>query len=120
MNSISRLWKSIPYKVLLFGPWLIGVAGDWSNKLVMVLNHGQMPVRWPGTFCDPEDIGHDFVHACMVPGTHLKALADIITTHRGVMSIGDVLLDTSEWAFYPALAIWVALMIKNYSTRIGS
>lgn len=112
--------KSIPHKIFLFGPWLIGELGDWCNKLVMVVNHGQMPVRWPGTICDPEDIGRDFVHACMVEGTHLKVLADIITTHKGVMSIGDVLLDASDWMFWPALAIWVALMIRDNSTRNGS
>lgn len=118
--SALKFIKSIPYKTLLFGPWLIGVLGDYSNKLVMVLNHGQMPVRWPGTVCDPTDMEHDFVHACMVEGSHLKVLADIITTHRGVMSVGDMLLDAGDWLFWPAAAIWVALMIKDYSTHKGS
>lgn len=125
MNSISRLLKCIPYKVLLFGPWLLGVAGDWSNKLVMVVNGGTMPVRLPapllaGAACTQDDFGHDFIHSCYTQATHLKVLADIWTLHKGVYSLGDFLLDANDWLFWPGLAIWVALMIKNYSTRIGS
>lgn len=119
---ISRI-KAIPYKFFLFGPYLIQEIGSGLNHIVMVANGGQMPVKLPWLpieACTQEDFGHDFIHTCLTSHSHLKWLADIWTEHHGIFSLGDMLLDVSDFTLWPCLIIWATLMIYKHTTQNGS
>lgn len=80
----------------------------------MMANGGQMPVLFPGG-CpapDPDEVP-DILHVCMTSATHLKVLCDIIVSHSGISSIGDVLIDAADFCFWPAVIIWGTLMIYD-------
>lgn len=79
----------------------------------MAINHNQMPVFMPGGVCDPAAYIRDMRHACMNASTHLKFFADWIFTGREVKSIGDICIDVYEASFFPALYIWIVLMIRD-------
>ena len=107
----------IPYKALLFGPWLALGIGFLSNAIVMGLNHG-MPVLVPATspdgFFDPDD----WTHTPMTTSTHLKFLGDwIMINGQGIASPGDFGLWAWGLTWQAALAIWVALVIKDYNEK---
>lgn len=110
----------IPYWPLLVGPQLLFAFGFLLNAFVMGINHGQMPVLWPGGVCDSSNFIHDTMHSCMNQSTHLKFLADwIVIKGLGVASPGDFF----EWAFEsivgPCYFAWVALIIKNHNEYRG-
>lgn len=91
-------------------PIVIGYAGNLSNQAVLLANGGKFPVsinakRQNGW---ADDNGYlDKVHVVMTSHTHLNALADILDyKSQGIMSVGDVLLDLSEWLFAFAPFVW--------------
>jgi hypothetical protein len=49
----------------------------------------------------------------MTAATRLKILCDWINVHDGIESLGDIALDLAEAIFYPAVAVWAALMIRS-------
>jgi hypothetical protein len=91
-------------------------AGFTLNVLVMAANKGQMPVLVPGG-CQPDFFADDFIHGCMVAGTHLKFLADWIVRHKGIASPGDFLMWGGEDAFWPSLVTWIAFIIKDFNKK---
>jgi|SRR5579885_2401006 len=110
MKTLLKI-LNIPYWYLLFGPSLMLAAGFAMNEIVMAFNNGQMPVLAPGG-C-PKDGLESWIHVCMTPATHLKFLADWIVLHNGIASPGDFLIWGWDAIFWPALAVWVALTIKD-------
>lgn len=92
----------------LIAPILLMGLGTACNQLVMLVNHGQMPVFVPN--CDI--FNFDIRHTCMTPETHLKFLADWTKMPGFTESIGDVFIDLGDWLSYPfllfcILTIWV-------------
>lgn len=81
------------------------------NFIVMGVNQGQMPVLWPSSV--PWD--SDGIHSVMTSASHLKFLADwLVIRGLGIASIGDLLEWTYGLTVIPALAAWVALVLKDY------
>jgi hypothetical protein len=102
----------IPYWYLLVGPTALFVIGFALNVLVMVANKNQMPVLIPGGYTDllnPDDV----FHTAMKASTHLKIIADWICISGGVASPGDFFIWAYDATFIPALAAWLALVIKD-------
>lgn len=115
-----KFFSRIPYKILLIGPAVSFALGYAMNKTVLALNHGMMPVLDPGG-CDPADFIGDTVHVCMQAGTHLNALADWVVMHSngsvGVASPGDLFIWLHQYAFWPCLVAWAALMVRDRQAR---
>jgi hypothetical protein len=104
----------IPYKYLLFAPWVSLAIGFVLNSLAIAANHGQMAVLWPGGCADAQAFASDAIHTCMTPATHWNVISDwIVVNHYGVVSPGDLFLWASEYTKLPALYIWIALIIKD-------
>jgi hypothetical protein len=115
----SKLSSYIPYWYILGIPiamWCIGIS---LNRVEMAINHGQMPVHWPGLRPCPWDFDDDMVHSCMDKATRLKILADWIPItfngeYKGMMSLGDVLVTPwDDFKDYFSL-IWLTLILRNY------
>lgn len=103
----------IPYSALLVGPWILYGIGAAMNMIIMGINHGQMPVLVVG--CSPDTMGDDLRHACMTSSTHLKFFCDWINLGNVVASVGDLFIWSWEVTYIPALAAWLALVIKDYN-----
>jgi hypothetical protein len=115
MGDIMRI--RIPYFYLLTFPAFMFGFGFILNAIVIALNHGQMPVQWPGG-CDPDTMGDDIIHSCMASATHLKFLADwIFIRGVGVASPGDLLLWAGRFTFMPSVYAWLALVIKDENRK---
>ncbi len=102
----------IPYWPLLLGPWLSLGLGFLLNFVVMGVNNGWMPVQVPG--CTGGEALSQ-IHRCMAHADHLKFLADwLVIRGLGIASIGDVF----EWAYqatqFPAMIIWLTLILKDH------
>ena len=109
----------IPYWPLLLGPGLLFGLGFLSNAIVMAVNHGQMPVLWPGG-CTPETMEGDLIHSCMTHATHLKFLADwVVIRGFGIASPGDFCEWAYEYIAMPAHLIWALLMIEKTGPKIS-
>lgn len=104
----------IPYWPLLIGPSLLFAFGFALNAFVMGINHGSMPVLWPGG-CTPDVMIGDTIHSCMTPFTHLKFLCDwIVVRGVGIASPGDFLELAYELIVIPSLVVWATLMIRDH------
>jgi hypothetical protein len=109
-------FPKIPYWPLLSGPTILFGVGFLMNAIAVGVNHGQMPVQYPGGSMagfSSVDSG-DVVHCAMTAATHLKVICDwILINGVGIASPGDCL----EWAFdatvMPCLYAWAALMIAD-------
>lgn len=115
MKTLLSKLRDIPYSYLLYGPALVYAVGFIMNMIVMVANHGQMPVLIPGGWVGacPIDPDADWIHSCMMPATHFKFLADWIVMHHGVASPGDFLEWLCDATFWPALVLWCGFSIKD-------
>lgn len=104
----------IPYWVFLFGPHLAFGLGFALNVLVMMVNHGKMPVYIPGGICFA-DVMEDPIHSCMVHQTHLKFLADwiFVRADNGIYSPGDFLEMIKAAVFPYNLVVWGTLVIHD-------
>ena len=106
--------------MLLVGPALLYGLGYFLNAFVCGINHGQMPVLFPGGDCSPAIfIAHgDPVHACMSAATHLKFLADwipMVTNGKleGMSSPGDFMEDAGLATFYPSLYLLLGTLVDK-------
>jgi hypothetical protein len=65
----------------------------------------------------PKDLGPDgmldTIHCLMVPGSHLKALADIFDFGISTMSIGDLLISLGEWLLTITPIMWLTLILRK-------
>jgi Family of unknown function (DUF5317) len=105
----------IPYWPVLFGPWISYALGFLFNVIAVVSNGGQMPVRWTGVCLADTIPMDDVVHVCMTHASHLKFLSDwILINGVGIASPGDFFIWAWGFSWMPALAIWIAFMIKNH------
>lgn len=105
----------IPHLSLLIGPTVLCYAGIAINAIVMGLNHGQMPVQWPGGCTD---FPQDFYHSCMTHATHLKFLCDWIAIKGlGIASPADMLIWGGEYLTAPAFLVWLTLVIKDHQAN---
>lgn len=129
----------IPYWQIIAIPFLLIAAGTSSNQAVLIANHGKFPVMVNpvqqkefqqkeqediqiGPFrvempkspavTDSEYLGDD-VHTVMGNNSRLKILADIINTHDGVMSVGDVFIMAGTWLWGFAPIVWLTLVLKK-------
>lgn len=110
----------IPYLPVLIGPYVAFATGFLMNAIVMGVNHATMPVLTPAgagaDFFDPEDL----VHGAMTSATHLKFLCDwIVIRGLGIASPGDFGIWACENTWLPAIAVWIALIIKDYNAKQG-
>jgi hypothetical protein len=108
-----RLLK-VPYWYLLAVPVMLFVSGFFMNKIAMASNGGAMPVLIYK--CSADDMEGDRRHICMTHDTHVKILCDWINVQGGIESLGDILLDGSEYTFWPFVFGWLVLIIKRFST----
>lgn len=105
----------IPYWYLLLGPTFLYYLGALFNLGVMALNHGQMPVLMPSDVAAA--VGFDSRHILMTHSTHLKFFCDWLNLgDYGVGSPGDLLVWLSEATKTTGLAVWAALIIKDYNS----
>lgn len=102
----------IPYKSLLFAPYVLVLLGIACNVAVQVANGQQMPVLPPSGDCSLIN-PHDVVHACMTQATHLKFLADGIMSNSGTESLGDFLQEFADTIQIPAALAWLTLTIRD-------
>ena len=100
---------------VLLAPPLLFLVGAALNQIVMAANHGLMPVQVQGG-CMP-GTGDGAGHVCMDANTHLKFLADWIQLHIGTASIGDTLIWLGDWLWYPAIFLWVGMMLERERNR---
>lgn len=110
----------IPYWPLLLGPSLAVGLGMLMNAVVIAANHHTMPVLV--TSCEQSSVGWamsgDNVHACMDQLSRFKFLADwFYIPGLGTASPGDFFEWASELAWYPSLAIWASLMIRDRNKK---
>lgn len=123
--NLVQLFKAIPYKSLLLGPTILFWVGAFMNKVTMAVNNGLMPVLVPGG-CPIDDNGKvvlvlDSTHSCMTSISHLKWLSDWINWHDVIASLGDCVIDVSNFLLLPFLFVAIALIIRDSKpTRIGS
>lgn len=101
----------IPYKSLLFGPYVLLLVGVLFNFLVTFTNGQQMPVLLPNGVCTTAHLGA--IHACMTHANHLKALGDIFVSNDGIKSAGDILQDLGTVLALPAFIAWLTLTIRD-------
>jgi hypothetical protein len=103
----------IPHLYLLVVPAAIHYFGILLNALVLAANNGQMPVLYPGG-CEV-NLTDIFIHTCMLPGSHLKFLADwMVINHVGIVSPGDLCIWSGTEMIIPALVAWACLMIHEH------
>ena len=111
MKTITFL-KAIPYKALLYSPYVLLTLGSALNRIVIAANGGFMPVLVPGG-CPTADGILDPIHSCLTATTHFKLLSDWLVYHSEISSLGDWLLDAGNFLGYPLIAAWVALVAKD-------
>lgn len=102
----------IPYKSLLFTPYVLVLLGIACNVAVQLANGQHMPVLPPGGNCSLLN-PHDAVHACMTQTTHLKFMADGIMSDRSIESLGDLFQDFANTIQVPAALAWLTLTIRD-------
>jgi hypothetical protein len=100
-------------------PWLIWVPlasylfGAALNAIVMTANQGLMPVQIPGgVFIDFARMD-DFRHVTMTSASHLKFLADWISTGNAKASIGDLFIWACDLVFPFCTGAWAALQFEK-------
>ena len=86
------------------------------NAIVMASNGGTMPVLYPSG-CSVDILGVDLWHSCFTHATHLKILCDWIPFTGGVYSLGDVFIEFWDLTMYPALAVWIALIVADVNRK---
>lgn len=106
----------IPRKLLFVGPSLCFVIGVAMNAIVMAANGGTMPVLYPSG-CSTDILGVDLWHSCFTHATHLKILCDWIPFTGGVYSLGDCFIELWDLFLYPALAVWIALLVSDLNRK---
>jgi hypothetical protein len=113
MSLLSRI-RSFPYKSLFFGPSLAHWAGVFANKIVMAVNGGFMPVQVAGG-CPADAIGGilDATHSCLTAASHLVLFADWLNFHKYTASLGDLLIDLGDAAFWPLLIAGILLLVRD-------
>ena len=120
-----RVLKQLRIGLLLL-PFFLVSAGTIANIAVVTANHGAMPVVIPAPIRfkfaqgdDPDLLTPgevmDKVHTVYDPkDIHLKVLCDWIQVPRfGVVSPGDLVLWTGEWASTPVFCFWLALLYAD-------
>jgi Family of unknown function (DUF5317) len=109
---------------ILAAPIAIGFIGAASNQAVLIANHDRFPVLLnavglqhaieSGIVVTGDDIIMiDETHCVMTSKTRLNFLADIFDFHSEWVSVGDMLLDLSDWLWHFCPAIWFALVIRK-------
>jgi hypothetical protein len=142
VNKLCKLFRASCLWILL-GPYVIFGLGAASNQAVLIANHGKFPVmmnarqldkiRHPGDLSNiinqllgenpiptvANDYMIDDVHCVMTKDTHLNFLADIFNQKDGIYSIGDFVLDLSEWLMGWTPFVWgVTLIGKAYRSEL--
>src|SRR5260221_1869027 len=110
----------IPYWPLLLGPSLCFMLGFFLNSLAVASNHGVMPVLTSN--CEVReaawDESGDSIHACMTKSSRLKIFSDwVFIPGLGTASLGDGLETIYDKGMFPALFIWIALIVKDRNSQ---
>ena len=95
---------------LLFAPIISGNFGESLNAIVTIANGGVMPVRHPSCLTDPTAMV-DGPHVCMTAASHIKFLADIITSNDGIRSLGDQFITLSGDIKIPCFILWLTIFL---------
>lgn len=119
MVNLRRFLMKVPHWYLLAIPTILIYLGGAMNILVMGVNHAKMPVLVPGGICDPDMYSGSLIHQCMTHASHLKFLADwinLVSSQGAIASPGDMIIDLGAYLFFPAIFIWVVLMVKEHNS----
>jgi hypothetical protein len=133
-----KFLRKFPYWYLIAVPALLFGLGVMSNQSVLVANHGKFPVmlsegmRYKYCHVDPEELVDipdiscakggqmiDETHSIMGPNSHLKVLSDIIPLGSTIYSIGDGLLELSQWLLSFTLIAWLFLTIRKLASLVN-
>lgn len=105
--KFARLW-------ILALPVLLCGFGAGLNQIVIISNHDKMPVLVNDRKYSPQGMMDD-IHVTMSNDTHLNALADIFDFHDETESIGDLLIDASQFLIPITPFIWgLALTVDKF------
>ena len=121
MSRIARFFRVTALWILLL-PIAANYTGAASNQLVLWANNDTFPVKinpvklikfvGDDTVTLPDGkIMIDEVHCVMTSKTHLNLLADNWDFHQSIESVGDLLLEFSEWLQSFCPFVWGAVVI---------
>src|SRR5438309_9686373 len=110
MLRVTMLW------VLLL-PYVLYWTGAAFNGIAIISNGDCMPVHinkakqhaW-GQDLLPDGMLDIDMHCKMVPETHFKLFSDIIDFHTRIVSIGDLLIELSNWLMGFTPLVWGTLV----------
>lgn len=115
----TKFWTFLGWPLIVI-PLAFEYLGAGLNQLVIAANKGVFPVLMVNCKLAPSS---EELHSCMVPGSHLKFLADWINLHDAIMSPGDVLIAISDaiqgplfW-FWAAAILYLALLYQTQSSK---
>ena len=103
----KSFWTFLGWPLLAI-PFAIDKLGVALNEFVIAANKGVFPVLVANCNIHPNDFD---IHTCMVPGSHLKFLADWLNFHDGIYSPGDILLTIADTIQSPCFWLWMAVIL---------